>query len=74
MNCADPSLGIIIIIIIKKQLSAHPRQDHREVLRVHQVRYGVDLLPYDLAWNFAGLALLAVGAVLLRRARHGASR
>jgi uncharacterized membrane protein len=42
--------------------------DHK-VLRVHQVRYGVDLLPYDLAWNAAGLALLAVGWVLVRRAR-----
>ena len=44
--------------------------DHK-VLRVHQVRYGVDLLPYDLAWNAAGLALLAVGWTLVRRARAG---
>lgn len=42
--------------------------DHK-VLRVHQVRYGVDLLPYDLAWNAAGLVLLAVGIVLWRMAR-----
>ena len=38
-----------------------------KVLRLHQVRYGVDLLPYDLLWNGAGaLALLAGVAVLLR--------
>ena len=43
--------------------------DHK-VLRVHQVRYNVDLLPYDLAWNAAGLVLLAVGVVLMRRARR----
>lgn len=42
--------------------------DHK-ILRTHQVRYGVDLLPYDLAWNGAGLALLIVGLLLLRRAR-----
>lgn len=42
--------------------------DHK-VLGVHQVRYGVDLLPYDLAWNAAGVVLLLVGAYLLRRAR-----
>ncbi|MFC9970320.1 DUF2243 domain-containing protein [Spirillospora sp. NPDC127200] len=42
--------------------------DHK-LLRLHQIRYGVpDLLPYDLAWNAAGLALLAVGAVLAVRA------
>ena len=29
--------------------------DHK-LLRVHQVRYGVDLLPYDLAWNLAAAA------------------
>jgi uncharacterized membrane protein len=43
--------------------------DHK-VLRVHQVRYGVDdLLPYDLAWNIAGGVLLLVGAVLVWRGR-----
>lgn len=38
--------------------------DHK-VLRLHQVRYDVDLLPYDLAWNIAGLLLLLAGAALL---------
>ncbi|MCF6734633.1 DUF2243 domain-containing protein [Blastococcus sp. KM273129] len=42
--------------------------DHK-VLRVHQVRYGVDLLPYDLAWNAAGGVLLLVGVVLAVRSR-----
>ena len=42
--------------------------DHK-VLRVHQIRYDVDLLPYDLAWNGAALGLLAVGAALLLRSR-----
>jgi uncharacterized membrane protein len=42
--------------------------DHK-LLRVHQVRYGVDTLAYDLAWNAAGLALLAVGVVLAVHAR-----
>ena len=47
-----------------------------KVLRLHQVRYDVDLLPYDLAWNGAGLVLLTIGLVLLRRSRraHGAPR
>ena len=45
--------------------------DHK-VLRLHQIRYGVDLLPYDLTWNLAGLLLLAVGLVLSRRARRSA--
>jgi len=40
-----------------------------KVLRLHQIRYGVPLLPYDLAWNFAGLVLMGVGLVLLVRAR-----
>ena len=42
--------------------------DHK-VLRVHQVRYGVDLLPYDLAWIGAALLLLAVGAGFALRGR-----
>jgi uncharacterized membrane protein len=44
-----------------------------KLLGLHQVRYGVDLLPYDLAWNLAGVvAVLAGGAVLALR-RHPAA-
>ncbi|WP_150307810.1 DUF2243 domain-containing protein [Planctomonas psychrotolerans] len=46
---------------------------HHKLLELHQVRYGVDLLPYDLAWQGAGLAVLLGGIVVLvlsgRRAR-----
>jgi len=42
--------------------------DHK-LLTVHQIRYDVDLLPYDLAWNGAAVALLIVGAVLAWRSR-----
>ncbi|MFD3503488.1 DUF2243 domain-containing protein [Streptomyces sp. NPDC058678] len=48
--------------------------DHK-LLRVHQIRYGVDVTPYDWAGNLAGLALLLVGVVLglraVRRDRAG---
>jgi uncharacterized membrane protein len=47
--------------------------DHK-LLRVHQIRYGVDLLAYDLAWNAAGAILLLIGAVLLWRARNEGAR
>ena len=42
---------------------------NHKVLGLHQVRYGVDLLPYDLAWNAAALVLLAAGAAVLLRDR-----
>lgn len=42
--------------------------DHK-VLRLHQIRYGVNLLPYDLAWNLAGGVLLLIGIWLAFRAR-----
>lgn len=41
--------------------------DHK-VLRVHQVRYGVELFPYDLAWNATGIVLLILGVILIRQA------
>lgn len=46
--------------------------DHK-VLRTHQIRYGVELLPYDLAWNGGAVVLLVLGALLwLRAARRPA--
>ncbi|MGK5738031.1 DUF2243 domain-containing protein [Micromonospora sp. URMC 103] len=41
--------------------------DHK-VLRLHQIRYGVHLLPYDVVWNVGGALLLVIGAVLTWRA------
>ena|SRR5690554_3645766 len=43
---------------------------NHKVLGLHQVRYGVDLLPYDLAWNIAGALLVLVGALVLLSARR----
>lgn len=42
--------------------------DHK-ILRVHQVRYNVDILPYDLVWNLAGVLLLITGGILLLQTR-----
>ena len=42
---------------------------HHKLLRLHQVRYGVDVTGYDLAWVAGGVVLLVVGALLLRRRR-----
>ncbi|MEV0254563.1 DUF2243 domain-containing protein [Streptomyces sp. NPDC050732] len=44
--------------------------DHK-LLRLHQVRYGVDVTPYDWSWNLAGLVLLLTGLVLAVRATRG---
>jgi uncharacterized membrane protein len=42
---------------------------NHKLLRLHQIRYGVYLLPYDLAWNGAALLLIMIGVGLLTRAR-----
>jgi uncharacterized membrane protein len=36
-----------------------------KVLGLHQIRYQVDLVPYDLAWNIAGGIGVVIGLVLL---------
>jgi uncharacterized membrane protein len=38
-----------------------------KLLGLHQIRYGVDLLPYDLVWNVLAAALLVAGLVLVSR-------
>ncbi|MHA7264633.1 DUF2243 domain-containing protein [Arthrobacter sp. TMN-37] len=49
---------------------------NHKVLRFHQIRYGVELLPYDLIWNGAALVLLLAGAaqaVAIARTRRRGS-
>ncbi|MEU9028176.1 DUF2243 domain-containing protein [Streptomyces sp. NPDC048383] len=41
--------------------------DHK-LLRLHQIRYGVDVTPYDWAWNTVALVLLLIGTALAVRA------
>jgi len=36
-----------------------------KVLGLHQIRYDVDLVPYDLVWNISGAVGLVVGILLL---------
>lgn len=38
-----------------------------KLLGLHQIRYGVSLVPYDLVWNVAGGTALVIGVLLLRR-------
>jgi uncharacterized membrane protein len=38
-----------------------------KLLRLHQIRYGVELLPYDLVWNALAVIALGAGVLLLRR-------
>ena len=45
--------------------------DHK-LLRVHQIRYGVDLTPYDSVWNAGAVLLLVIGFGLAWRARRTA--
>ncbi|GCD43702.1 DUF2243 domain-containing protein [Streptomyces paromomycinus] len=43
-------------------------------LGIHQIRYGVDLAPYDWTWNGIAVLLLAAGAFLLVRASRATPR
>lgn len=38
-----------------------------KLLKLHQIRYHVDLVPYDWTWNVLAVIFLIVGAVLVRR-------
>jgi len=42
-----------------------------KVFGLHQIRYGVDLVAYDVTWNVVAVVLLLAGAVLTRRSRPG---
>ena len=41
-----------------------------KVMRLHQIRYHVDVTPYDWTWNIIAVVLVVAGAVLLVRARR----
>jgi uncharacterized membrane protein len=42
-----------------------------KLLGLHQIRYDVDLVPYDITWNVIALVMVVVGGVLVVRTRSG---
>ncbi|MFF1476306.1 DUF2243 domain-containing protein [Streptomyces sp. NPDC058301] len=45
-----------------------------KLLKLHQIRYHVDLVPYDWTWNVLAVVFLIVGAVMVRGAGAGERR
>lgn len=45
-----------------------------KVLRIHQIRYNVDLLPYDIAWISSAIILIIIGVILWFRVRKREKR
>lgn len=43
-------------------------------MRIHQIRYNVEILPYDLVWNLVAVALIIVGVILVFRTRKQLSQ
>ena len=41
-----------------------------KLMRLHQIRYHVNILPYDLVWNITGAVLLIIGLFLLVRTKN----
>ena len=44
-----------------------------KLLGLHQIRYDVDLLPYDLTWNIVAAVMILLGSILVIRTRRFAA-
>lgn len=42
-----------------------------KLLGLHQIRYHVDLVPYDVTWNILATIMIIIGVVLTVRTRSG---
>ncbi|GAB6990095.1 DUF2243 domain-containing protein [Paenibacillus pini] len=40
-----------------------------KLMRLHQIRYNVDIYPYDWVWNISAVIMIIIGIVLLVRAQ-----
>lgn len=40
---------------------------NHKILKIHQIRYGVDLLPYDVLWNLVAVLFLITGIYVVYR-------
>ena len=40
-----------------------------KIMKIHQIRYDVNVLPYDLVWNITAAAMVIAGILLLYRTK-----
>jgi uncharacterized membrane protein len=45
-----------------------------KLLQLHQIRYRVDIAPYDWTWNVLAIVMLIIGLMLVRRVRTAIAR
>ncbi|TWT27420.1 DUF2243 domain-containing protein [Planomicrobium sp. CPCC 101110] len=45
-----------------------------KVMKLHQIRYEVDLFMYDVVWNASALILMAVGVILVLQTRRTSTK
>ncbi|WP_438314246.1 DUF2243 domain-containing protein [Sporosarcina sp. FA9] len=41
-----------------------------KVMRIHQIRYGVDIFPYDVVWNISAAIMIGFGIFLIVHAKR----
>jgi uncharacterized membrane protein len=39
-------------------------------LKLHQIRYNVDIMPYDLTWNITASIMTLIGCILILKTRN----
>ncbi|PSL34386.1 putative membrane protein [Planomicrobium soli] len=45
-----------------------------KLMKLHQIRYGVDIFMYDLVWNIIALVFMAIGIYLLMKTRKTSNK
>lgn len=40
---------------------------NHKILRIHQIRYGINVVPYDIVWNLIAVIFLLMGAWMIYR-------
>ena len=39
-------------------------------MKLHQIRYNVDIMPYDLTWNITASIMILIGCILILKTRN----
>lgn len=45
-----------------------------KLMQIHQIRYNVDIMPYDLTWNIIAAIMVLAGIILIVRTRPGSKQ
>jgi uncharacterized membrane protein len=71
-NAYNPTRWVGGVLLGSGAFQLYDGTIQHKLMRIHQIRYNVDIAPYDITWNILAIIMIVIGLLLVARSRRNA--